>query len=99
MNTKDTDILINLIYSQGKSCTYASFSNEGGQMEVSGMAGNRRHYLSILPTIVRTFWPAFLSGALIKVVHDIFQFLNPQILRYVVTVYDYYCNNSYVSII
>ncbi|KAK4305327.1 hypothetical protein Pmani_022778 [Petrolisthes manimaculis] len=67
-------------FKRGESRTYASFNNDGGEVSVSGVAGDKHHYLSILPTMIRTFLSSFLWGALMKLSHDIVQYISPQIL-------------------
>ncbi|XP_063585006.1 multidrug resistance-associated protein 1-like isoform X1 [Penaeus indicus] len=67
-------------YNKGESHTSAKYTNASAHVEISGTAGNKEHYLSILPTIVRTFGPTFLFGAVFKLFHDILQFISPQIL-------------------
>ncbi|KAK7081053.1 Canalicular multispecific organic anion transporter 1, partial [Halocaridina rubra] len=66
-------------YKKAESHTSATYTNNYAHVEISGNSGNKE-YLSILPTLVRTFGPSFLFGALLKFVHDILQFISPQIL-------------------
>ncbi|XP_069998353.1 multidrug resistance-associated protein 1 isoform X3 [Penaeus vannamei] len=67
-------------YKKGESHTSAKYTNASAHVEISGTAGNKEHYLSILPTIVRTFGPTFFFGGILKLFHDILQFISPQIL-------------------
>lgn len=69
------------LHRKGESHTSAKYTNASAHVEISGTAGNKEHYLSILPTIVRTFGPTFFFGAVFKLFHDILQFISPQILR------------------
>nr|XP_045608210.1 multidrug resistance-associated protein 1-like isoform X2 [Procambarus clarkii] len=67
-------------YKKGESRTSATCTNNATHIEITGIAGNKEQYLSILPTMVRMFAPSFLMGAFLKLIHDILQFLSPQIL-------------------
>ncbi|KAK8748976.1 hypothetical protein OTU49_015623, partial [Cherax quadricarinatus] len=67
-------------YKRGESHTSATCSNNATYVELTGIASNNQYYLSILPTMVRMFAPSFLMGALLKFIHDVLQFLSPQIL-------------------
>ncbi|XP_071542397.1 multidrug resistance-associated protein 1-like isoform X3 [Panulirus ornatus] len=71
-------------YRKGESHTMATYTNNATHLEISGTAGNKEHYLSILPTMVRLFAPSFLFGALLKLAHDILQFISPQILSAII---------------
>ncbi|XP_045104031.1 multidrug resistance-associated protein 1-like isoform X4 [Portunus trituberculatus] len=71
-------------YNKGQSHTYATFNNTD-QVELSGQAGNKEHYLSILPTLVKVFSSSFCFGAFLKFLHDVLQFLSPQILSALIT--------------
>lgn len=71
---------------KGESQTYATFS-DADHVELSGQAGNKEHYLSILPTIVKVFSSPFLFGALLKFLYDVLQFISPQILRLVFSIF------------
>lgn len=85
LNSLCKDWLINmaLLHRKGESHTSAKYTNASAHVEISGTAGNKEHYLSILPTIVRTFGPTFFFGGILKLFHDILQFISPQILRWV----------------
>ncbi|XP_042886660.1 multidrug resistance-associated protein 1-like isoform X6 [Penaeus japonicus] len=72
-------------YKKGESHTSAKYTNDSAHVEISGTAGNKEHYLSILPTIVRTFGPTFFFGGILKLFHDILQFVSPQILSALIT--------------
>ncbi|XP_050728277.1 multidrug resistance-associated protein 1-like isoform X2 [Eriocheir sinensis] len=71
-------------YRKGESQTYATFS-DADHVELSGQAGNKEHYLSILPTMVKVFSSPFLFGALLKFLYDVLQFISPQILSALIT--------------
>ncbi|XP_076064714.1 multidrug-Resistance like Protein 1 isoform X2 [Oratosquilla oratoria] len=67
-------------YKKGESHTWATYANSAAQVQVSGTAGNKEHYVSILPTMIRTFGAEFFFGAILKLIYDIMQFVSPQIL-------------------
>ncbi|XP_042226170.1 multidrug resistance-associated protein 1-like isoform X1 [Homarus americanus] len=67
-------------FGKGESHTSATCTNNATHVEITGTAGNKEHYLSILPTMVRMFAPSFLMGAFLKLIHDCLQFISPQIL-------------------
>ncbi|XP_063866337.1 multidrug resistance-associated protein 1-like isoform X3 [Scylla paramamosain] len=71
-------------FGKGQSHTYATFNNTD-QVELSGQAGNKEHYLSILPILVKVFSSSFCFGAFLKFLHDVLQFLSPQILSALIT--------------
>lgn len=77
---------MNVLNRKGESQTYATFS-DADHVELSGQAGNKEHYLSILPTMIKVFSSSFCFGALIKILYDVLQFVSPQILR---LVYDFF---------
>ena len=62
----------------------AAHSNNIVHVAPSGISGGKvKKHLSILPTMFRTFGLPFLFGAILKFIHDVLQFVSPQILRYV----------------
>ncbi|CAL4058622.1 unnamed protein product, partial [Meganyctiphanes norvegica] len=62
----------------------ASYSSNTSNVELSEK-GSSKPPLSVFPTLARTFGPAMLLNALLKVVHDILQFVAPQILGLIIT--------------
>ncbi len=45
-------------------------------------AGDAKPTVSVLPALVRTFWPQFFFGASIKLVQDLLAFVSPILLKY-----------------
>ncbi|CAL4099766.1 unnamed protein product, partial [Meganyctiphanes norvegica] len=69
---------------KGESHTSATYSNNAATLELSGKTAKGDHYLSILPTMIRSFGPSFAFGALLKLFHDCLQFLSPLILKKII---------------
>lgn len=72
-----------LCYRKAERQAWAS-TNNSTEVELKGVGKAKKEYVSILPTMIRTFGPTFLFGASLKLFHDCLQFVSPQILRLVV---------------
>ncbi|KAF2361957.1 ABC transporter-like [Trinorchestia longiramus] len=68
-------------HKKGKSKTRATYDKETERVSVTGSAGDDKPYVSVLPTMIKTFGPQFLAGSALKLVYDILQFVSPQILN------------------
>lgn len=60
-------------------------TNNSTEVELKGVGKDKKEYVSILPTMIRTFGPTFLFGAALKLFHDCLQFVSPQILSALIT--------------
>lgn len=60
-------------------------TNNSTEVELKGVGKAKKEYVSILPTMIRTFGPTFLFGASLKLFHDCLQFVSPQILSALIT--------------
>lgn len=60
-------------------------TNNSTEVELKGVGKDKKEYVSILPTMIRTFGPTFLFGATLKLFHDCLQFVSPQILSALIT--------------
>ncbi|XP_047488964.1 multidrug resistance-associated protein 1-like isoform X5 [Penaeus chinensis] len=60
-------------------------TNNSTEVELKGVGKDKKEYVSILPTMIRTFGPTFLFGATMKLFHDCLQFVSPQILSALIT--------------
>ncbi|XP_063605857.1 multidrug resistance-associated protein 1-like [Penaeus indicus] len=60
-------------------------TNNSTEVELKGVGKDKKEYVSILPTMIRTFGPTFLFGASLKLFHDCLQFVSPQILSALIT--------------
>ncbi|XP_068237783.1 multidrug resistance-associated protein 1-like isoform X4 [Palaemon carinicauda] len=61
--------------------TWASPPKSADHIEMTGQTKHKPPPISILPTMVRTFGPSFLFGAILKLCYDLLQFVSPLILR------------------
>ena len=75
-------MIIIIFLSQGESQTRAKFSKDKSQVEVLGSTALKGHYMSILPTMIRSFGLQFLFGSFLKFCHDILQFVSPMLIKY-----------------
>jgi len=59
----------------------ASDVENGAGVHFKSAAGATRPTVSVLPALVRTFWPQFFFGACIKLVQDLLAFGGPVLLK------------------
>ncbi|XP_049833464.1 multidrug resistance-associated protein 1-like [Schistocerca gregaria] len=64
----------------------ASFDKNSANVDFVGTQYKRKHQAStILPAIFKAFGPTFIFGACLKLVQDILMFVNPQILKLLIS--------------
>ncbi|KAL7635871.1 UNVERIFIED_CONTAM: hypothetical protein RMT77_013688 [Armadillidium vulgare] len=66
---------------KGESHSRATYANDSKQVYLVGTSGDKNHYVSILPTMVKTFGLQFLMGSFLKLIHDLLQFISPLIIN------------------
>lgn len=71
---------------QGSSGAKASFRKSSGSVDITSGSKKTQQQASVLPALCKAFGPTFLFGALLKLVVDLFTFVSPQILKYVIHV-------------
>ncbi|XP_069939625.1 multidrug resistance-associated protein 1 isoform X2 [Cherax quadricarinatus] len=73
------------VYKKHGSQSWASYSNNVVHVEVPKHEDHKKKKpISVLPTMVRTFGPTFIFGAILKFTYDVLQFVSPQILSLII---------------
>ncbi|XP_018568582.1 multidrug resistance-associated protein 1-like [Anoplophora glabripennis] len=71
-----------------KSGSYSATQNAQFKSDIDSVAfvnSKKKKEASILPALLKSFWPMFVFGAILKLIQDVLTFASPQILGYIIT--------------
>lgn len=67
---------VNRVSEENESIMFSIPSKSKGEYKVS----DKHQVPNIVNALVRTYWPMFVLGAVMKLIHDLLQFIQPQLL-------------------
>uniref|UniRef100_V5I844 ABC-type glutathione-S-conjugate transporter n=1 Tax=Anoplophora glabripennis TaxID=217634 RepID=V5I844_ANOGL len=71
-----------------KSRSYSATQNAQFKSDIDSVAfvnSKKKKEASVLPALLKSFWPMFVFGSILKLVQDVLTFASPQILGYIIT--------------